>query len=411
MAENNKRKPVTLVLVALLAIAILAVLALRRGAPVVKVVGVAREDLSATITSNGKVEPISPTVARAEFPAFVDKVTATEGQSVRRGQVILTLNAADVRSQLAQARADLLTVQNDLRNARAGGPPDQVAQLSGDLQAAQVQVKNLESSEQALKGLVAKQAATQDELAQVQASLAKARGNLQALQAKKQDLAQRASAIVQGANLRVSQARDLVQSLEEKVRSATVTAPTDGTLYSLPVNAGDFVKVGDTLAEMADLRHVRVRAFVDEPDLGSLEPNQSVAVTWDAKPGRTWTGSTEEVPKQVVARGMRSVGEVLCSVDNDHLELLPNTNVQVLITVRERHGALVVPRTAVLGDTAQHYVLVFADDKLHRRDISVGVASASMYEVVSGLTSNDRVVLPGEKQLRDGMEVRAEEAN
>ena len=411
MAENNKRKPVTLVLVALLAIAILAVLALRRGAPVVKVVGVAREDLSATITSNGKVEPISPTVARAEFPAFVDKVTATEGQSVRRGQVILTLNAADVRSQLAQARADLLTVQNDLRNARAGGPPDQVAQLSGDLQAAQVQVKNLESSEQALKGLVAKQAATQDELAQVQASLAKARGNLQALQAKKQDLAQRASAIVQGANLRVSQAQDLVQSLEEKVRSATVTAPTDGTLYSLPVNAGDFVKVGATLAEMADLRHVRVRAFVDEPDLGSLEPNQSVAVTWDAKPGRTWTGSTEEVPKQVVARGMRSVGEVLCSVDNDHLELLPNTNVQVLITVRERHGALVVPRTAVLGDTAQHYVLVFADDKLHRRDISVGVASASMYEVVSGLTSNDRVVLPGEKQLRDGMEVRAEEAN
>jgi multidrug efflux pump subunit AcrA (membrane-fusion protein) len=54
---------------------------------------------------------------------------------------------------------------------------------------------------------------------------------------------------------------------------------------------------------------------------------------------------------------------------------------------------------------------VFADDKLHRRDISVGVASASMYEVVSGLTSNDRVVLPGEKQLSDGMEVRAEEAN
>ena len=71
----------------------------------------------------------------------------------------------------------------------AGGPPDQVAQLNGDLQAAQVQVKNLEGNEQALESLVAKQAATQDELAQTQASLAKARGNLQALQAKKQDLA------------------------------------------------------------------------------------------------------------------------------------------------------------------------------------------------------------------------------
>ncbi len=411
MAENSKRKPITWTLVAVLVIAIIAVLALRRQAPVVTVVSVAREDLSATITSNGKVEPISPTVARAEFPTFVDKVMATEGQAVRRGQVILTLNAADVRSQLALARADLLSVQNDLRNAHAGGPPDQVAQLDGDLEAARVQVKNLESNEQSLEGLVAKQAATQDELAQTQASLAKARGNLQALEAKKKNLTQRASAIVQGADLRVSQAKELVQSLDEKVRSATVTAATDGTLYSLPVRAGDYVKLGDTLAEMADLRHVRVRAFVDEPDLGSLEPNQNVAVTWDAKPGRTWTGHTEEVPKQVVPRGMRSVGEVLCSFDNDRLELLPNTNVQVLIMVRERHAALVVPRTAVLGDSAQHYVLVFSDDKLHRRDISVGVASASKYEVVSGLTSNDRVALPGEKQLRDGMEVRAEEAN
>jgi len=411
MAENNKRKSVMFVLVAVLVIAIAAFLALRRQPPVVTMVSVTREDLSATITSNGKVEPISATVARAEFPTFVDKVMATEGQAVRRGQVILTLDAADVRSQLAQARADLLSVQNDLRNARAGGPPDQVAQLNGDLQAAQVQVKNLESNERALESLVAKQAATQDELAQTQASLAKARGNLQALQAKKQDLVQRASAIVHGADLRVSQAQELARSLEDKVRSATVTASTDGTLYSLPVSAGDYVKVGDTLAEMADLRHVRVRAFVDEPDLGSLEPNQKVSVTWDAKPGRTWTGRTEDVPKQVVARGMRSVGELLCSIDNDRLELLPNTNVQVLIMVRERHLALVVPRAAVREDNGQRYVFVLADDKVHRRDISLGVASATKYEVVSGLTGSDRVALPGEKELRDGMEVRAGEAN
>jgi len=411
MAENNKRKSVMFVLVAVLVIAIAAFLALRRQPPVVTMVSVTREDLSATITSNGKVEPISATVARAEFPTFVDKVMATEGQAVRRGQVILTLDAADVRSQLAQARADLLSVQNDLRNARAGGPPDQVAQLNGDLQAAQVQVKNLESNERALESLVAKQAATQDELAQTQASLAKARGNLQALQAKKQDLVQRASAIVHGADLRVSQAQELARSLEDKVGSATVTASTDGTLYSLPVSAGDYVKVGDTLAEMADLRHVRVRAFVDEPDLGSLEPNQKVSVTWDAKPGRTWTGRTEDVPKQVVARGMRSVGELLCSIDNDRLELLPNTNVQVLIMVRERHLALVVPRAAVREDNGQRYVFVLADDKVHRRDISLGVASATKYEVVSGLTGSDRVALPGEKELRDGMEVRAGEAN
>jgi HlyD family secretion protein len=216
---------------------------------------------------------------------------------------------------------------------------------------------------------------------------------------------------VEAANLRVSQTKEQVQSLEEKLLSATVTAPTDGTLYSLPVHRGDYVKVGDTLAEMADLRHVRVRAFVDEPDLGLLEPNQNIEVTWDAKPGITWKGRTEQVPKQVVARGMRSVGEVLCSVDNGRLELLPNINVQVRIMVRELHGALVIPRAAVREDNGQRYVFVFQGNTVRRRDISVGVASASKYEVLSGLTTADRIAEPADLELMDGMEVRPGEVN
>jgi HlyD family secretion protein len=200
-----------------------------------------------------------------------------------------------------------------------------------------------------------------------------------------------------------------VRGLEEKVKSATVTAPSDGTLYSLPIRAGDYVKVGDTLAEMADLRHVRVRAFVDEPDLGWLEANQAVQVSWDAKPGRTWTGHTEMVPKQVVARGTRSVGEVLCSVDNDKLELLPNVNVEVRILVRARQGALVIDRSAVRYDSGKHFVFLFDGDKIHRREISVGVASATKYEIVAGLREGDRVALPGDQELHDGMDVRPAE--
>jgi HlyD family secretion protein len=367
---------------------------------------VTREDLNVDITSNGKVEPLSPAVARAEFPTFVKKVMAAEGQAVQRGEVILTLDAADIRSQLAQARADSLAAQTDLRNARGGGPPDQVAQLQGDLAAARVQVRNLENTEKALRDLVAKHAATGDELAQNEASLAKARANLNALEARKQDLEQRSTASIEAASLRFSKAQDEVQSLDEKARSASVTSSVDGTLYSLPVHAGDYVKVGDTLAEMADLRHIRVRAFVDEPDLGLLEPAEDVEVTWDAKPGSVWTGHTEQVPKQVVSRGMRSVGEVLCSIDNGKLELLPNTNVQVKILVHERRGVVVVPRAAVREDKGGHYVFVFNGNKVRRRDISVGVASTSKYEVVSGLTVGDRVAEPVDQNLKNGMEVR-----
>jgi len=397
--------------VAGLIVLVLVLLAVRGQSPAVPVVKIAKQDLNSSITSNGKVEPITPEVARAEFPSFVAAVKATEGQAVRRGEVILTLDAADVRAELAQARGSLLTAQTDLRNARGGGPPDEVAQLQGDLDKARAQVENLERTHQSLQALVAKQAATQDELAQNETLLAQARSNYQTLTEKKNELAQRAAVSAQQASLRAEQAQEEVKSLEEKVQSATVIAPADGTLYSLPVRAGDYVKVGDVLAEMANLREVRVRAFVDEPDLGWLEPGQEVQVNWDAKPGRTWAGRTEQVPKQVVALGARSVGEVLCSVDNDKLELLPNVNVQVSITVRERRGVLVVPRAAVRYDKGQHYVFVVRDDRIFRRDITVGVASTSNYEVLSGLAANDSIALPGEMNLRDGMDVRAVEAN
>jgi HlyD family secretion protein len=410
MAGNGKRIWIGLAVAAGLAVILLVALAGRGDVPQVRIATATREDLTASITSNGKVEPISPTVARAEFSTFVEELMAAEGQSIRRGQPILALGVADVRSQLDQARANLLVAQSDLRNARTGGPPADVAQLNGDLQKAQSQVANLERTHTALEQLVAKQAATQDELVQNEVALAQARTNLNTLQQKKEYMARQAGVDVEGSELRVKQLQDQVQSLDEKVRSATVTAPVDGTLYSLPIHQGDYVQVGQTLAEMADLREVRVRAFVDEPDLGSLEINQVVQVSWDGKPASNWTGKVEQVPKQVVARGTRSVGEVLCSVDNSNLELLPNVNVEVHILVRERPKALVVPRAAVRYDNGKHYVFVYAGDKIHRRDITVGIASATKYEVVAGLSEGDRVALPEDQELRDGMEIRPTEA-
>src|SRR5580700_4785220 len=410
MPANNKPKWVIASLGVALGVVLLIVLAERGPAPQVQIVSVTREDLTASITGNGKVEPISPTVARAEFPTFVSDVKATEGQSIHKGQLILTLDSADVRAQLSQARADLLAAQTDLRNARAGGPPDEVAQLQGNLQNAETQVANLERTQQALAQLVTKGAATQDEVAQNQAALATARANLQTFQQKKAALDQRAAVNVESAGLRVRQQQDLVAALEGKVRSATVIARSDGTVYALPVRRGDFVKLGDVLAELADLRQVRVRAFVDEPDLGSIAQNEGVQVLWDAMPNRIWNGKVEQVPKQVVARGSRSVGEVLCSVDNDKVELLPNVNVEVRIRVHEQRAVLVIPRGAVRYDQGQHFVLAYNGGAVHRRDIKVGVASADKYEVLSGLALGDKVALPGEVDLRDGMKVRATEA-
>jgi HlyD family secretion protein len=155
---------------------------------------------------------------------------------------------------------------------------------------------------------------------------------------------------------------------------------------------------------------VRVRAFVDEPEIGALAPNQPVRITWDALPDRSWEGLTEVVPKQVVARGTRSVGELLCSVNNDKLELLPNVNVSVRINSKEHNNVLVVPRGTVATENGKRYVFVVKNGVgirvLEKREIQVGISDATHYEVVGGLDIKDMIALPGDVDLADGMRVK-----
>jgi len=411
MAQTNKKQKSVVLVLAAAVVVVVVLVAVRRPPPAVSVVDLKREDVSQTISSNGKVEPIDSFVARAEFPTFVSKVAAVEGQAVHRGQLILTLDASDVQSQLAQARADLISAQAGLRNARAGGAPGDVAQLKADLIQARADIASLERTQKALAGLVASQAATQDEVSRNQTDLDKAKARLQSLEQRQAAADQAAGTDAEQMQLRVNQDQAQVASLQEKLRSATVTSPVDGTLYSLPVHAGDYVKVGDELADMANLHRVQVRVYVDEPDMGLLSPSQTVQVTWDALPGRMWSGTTAQVPKQVVPHGMRSVAELLCLVNNDKLELLPNTNVNVKVLIRESKNALVVPRGAVREDGNQRYVFVFEGDVVKRRNVTLGVASASNYQVLAGLSTGDRVAVPQDRTLRDGMNIRPQEAN
>jgi HlyD family secretion protein len=300
-----------------------------------------------------------------------------------------------------------------LQAARGGGRSDDAARVAGDLAKATADRDRLLKNQDALKRLIAQQAATQDELAANELALTKAQAEVTRLTAAKAEFDRGVRLDASSAELRVQQLQNEIASLEEKVRDGRITAPINGTLYSLPVKAGDYKKVGELLAEMADLHKVRVRAFIDEPELGGLEPDEPVKITWDALPNRSWVGKTEVIPKQAVPHGTRSVGELLCMVPNDKLELLPGANVNVRINSKERINVLSVPRGAVQVEGGNRYVYVVKDGQLgvgrttlEKRLIHVGIADATSYEVVSGLDENDMVALPGDVDLRDGMAVK-----
>ena len=386
--------------------AILVFISGRGGTARVAVSGVVRENLSSVVSTNGKVEPVMPISFRASFPTFVRKVYAVEGQQVKRGQSLYDLDEAGLAAELAQSRADLGTEEEALRVAKSGGRADQLAKVSADLQKARDMRDQLRRDNESLTKLVAQKAATPHEFEENRLALAQAEADVQSLEKAKQTYVSQAQLDIERVTLLVEHARNEVRDLEDKLKSTHGTAPTEGTLYSLPIHQGDFVKEGDLLAEMADMRHVRVRAFIDEPELGQIDLNQAVEIFWDAHPDRVWTGRTEVVPKQVVARGTRNVGELLCSVSNDRLDLIPNTTVDVRIHISERPNVLVIPRGGVFIDGGKRFVFLVQDNRLHRRDIKVGIANPTMIEVLSGLQEGDQLALPGDVSLKENLRIR-----
>lgn len=397
----------------------------RKPAAKITAVTPSRENLVSSISSNGKVEPISPYVMRAQLDTFVKRVLVTEGQTVKKGQLLMELNVKDAAAELANTRAKLLKVQSDLQAAKRGGKADEATRLTGDLTKAEAARDRLQRDHDALARMAEEQAATKEELAANEQALVNAKTEVNRLVAAKQEFDRQVQLDAQQGELKVQQTLSEMAALEDKVSNGRITAPADGTLYSLgrsgtarPLKAGDYVKVGDLLAEMADLHKVQVRAFIDEPELGGLEQGEPVSITWDALPNRTWVGRTEIIPKQVIPYGTRSVGELLCGVNNDKLELLPNVNVNVKINSRARNNVLAVPRQAVSSEGGHRYVYVVVTNqlrvgksKLEKREIQVGIADTTNYEVVSGLKETDVVALPGDTDLRDGMTVQVVNSN
>lgn len=390
----------------MLLVVVLLYLNSRRPSARVAVVQASRQTFRSSISSNGKVEPIMPYSLRAKFDGFVDRVIAAEGKNVKKGDLLLTMDDRDIRAQLDQARAQLAAQEDDLRAARAGGRPDQAAKLGADLKSAEVERNLVQRQQETLTKLAAQNAATAEELEKNRATLERADAALDQARKAKQEFEHQVSLAQDRLELLVEHSKTQVNNLEDKANSARVVAPGNGTLYSLPVHAGDFVHTGDLLAAIADLHEVRVRAYIDEPELGQLMAGQTVIVTWDALPGRTWTGKTEILPRQVVALGTRNVGELLCTIANQGMELIPNTTVDVRIEINERADALVVPRGAVQIDGMHRYVYRLDGGRLHRTEIRVGLSNATQFEVLSGITAGDTLALPGDTPLRNNMAVR-----
>jgi HlyD family secretion protein len=165
------------------------------------------------------------------------------------------------------------------------------------------------------------------------------------------------------------------------------------------------VTQGAPIASIGTLEAVRVRVYVDEPELGRVKPGQAVRITWDALVGREWTGTVEKLPTEIIALGSRQVGEVLCTIHNPENQLLPGTNVNAFLLTETVTNAVTIPRTAVRRDNGTGVYVLGAGNTTEWREIKTGASDALNIQVLSGVQAGDAVAQPSDHALKAGEKI------
>jgi RND family efflux transporter MFP subunit len=334
-----------------------------------------RAQLTVEVNTNGKIEPVPEAEVRVHARLEGRIIEIPEpGTRLEAGDVVLRIDDRPVASELAAAKSERLASLEALRAARdTFERVRRKAAIDQDLfeQGALVRQRHAES------------------------------------QAALEDASSRLANLKHEVPLRVASLDLRIQELSAQREAATLTAPFSGTVYRTEFKKGEMVRVGDPILWLADLTRLRVRANIDQVDLGRVREGQRMRVNSNAYPDRRWSARVSELVPHVIVRDNRSVSEALALVDPPTDGLVPGMNVDVDVIVDDVPDALQVPAAAVYTEDGRPFVYRVAQGRALWTPVTLGRSSVGAVEILGGLEAEDQVIVGGSNGLRDGSRIEA----
>lgn len=324
-----------------------------RAALTVAVATVGRQALQNRILASGSVAPWRELVIGSEASGLaVAEIAVEEGQSVRKGDLLVRLNDAALNAQIAE--------QNALIDEAAA---------------------NLASS--------------QRELDRAQ--------QLVTTKAISQQTADERATTVKTNEAKLTAARAVLEQLKVQLARTRIVAPDDGYVLKRSVSLGQVVSSGTELVRMVQRSRLEVDASVAEAELLAIRPGDGVRVTDPA--GRSLTASVRELAPSVDSTSRLGTVRIDLPADSG---LKPGMFVRVEIETEPRI-ALAVPRQALVWRAGGAGVfLVHTDASVALKPVATGRQMEDLVEITSGLAENQRIVSEGAAFLNDGDKVQVE---
>ncbi|HVT40115.1 MAG TPA: efflux RND transporter periplasmic adaptor subunit [Gemmatimonadaceae bacterium] len=383
------------VVLLLIAIAVIGggALALReRGVPTVQVLTVSAKATGAgpggggaSVTANGYVVARRKASVSAKIAGRLAFLSVSEGSFVHAGDVIARLDNADYQAAVAEAEANVASVNASLIESTADR--DQLAKDANRLRDMRAQNAALVS---------------QQELDQAQSRAAQGAARVNAAGARK-NAAESALRLAQATN-----------------ENTVIRAPFTGTVLRKDAEVGEVVapSVGGGLTRgavvtMADLTTLEVEVDVNEAYIGRITSGMRARITLDAYPDTAFRGTVRQVVP-TADRQKATVQVKVAIVDRDR-RILPEMGAKVdflaadtgrAMTTEGERPILRVPGAAVRDEGGASTVWLVRDGRLEKRTVQAGPVSAGFREVRSGLSGGEQLLMGGVETPREGMRVK-----
>ncbi|MDR7866031.1 MAG: efflux RND transporter periplasmic adaptor subunit [Sporomusaceae bacterium] len=264
-----------------------------------------------------------------------------EGESVKKGQPIASLETADLELDVANAKAQLLAAQATLTQLANGSRPQDISAAQAALRSAEADRQNAAAEYRRMQQLFAQSAISAQDRDRSQTAFATA-------SARADQVAQQLSLVAEGprqeeielAAARVEQAKQQLKLAQTRLAYAQIAAPINGVVLSKNIEPGEYVAPGTPVVTIGELDQVWLKAYIAETDLGRVKLGQKVAVTTDTYPGKTYNGSigfiaseAEFTPKniQTAEERVKLVYRIKVMIENQARELKPGMPADAVI--------------------------------------------------------------------------------
>lgn len=361
---------------------------------------VVRRDFVQSVVATGHVETPHRVDVGVQITGTVVRIPVIEGQNVKRGDILIELDPAELRASEQQAGIAVSQAQRRVRQLREVQTPvaeQALRQAQANLNNAQTILRRNENLFQ--KGFISA-AALDDFRKAVELADAQVQSTgkqLATTQPNGSDYALAEGAVSEaGANAKAASAR---------ARYTVVKAAMDGTLIGRNVEVGDVVQAGKLLMTLSPVGITQLIVEIDEKNLRLLALGQNALVAADAYPQQRFTARLAYINPGVNAQ--TGAVSVKFDVPKPPAMLKQDMTVSVDTEVARRPNALLVPVSAVHdADGAAPWVLLEKNGHLERRPLQLGLRSGGFAEVIDGLSEGD-LLFPATETLTAGARVRA----